>query len=200
MPRISRRAPLLVGAVLAVLVAVPVAADTTGGPINVDYAYGSSADGNSTVQVSHDYLAGEYHMSASTQSTQAITCDDGVTTGELDVSIFGDGTPSSFHFDKKLASASASGTIAARTETLNTCTWEESEGSATMTVSMSFVGSKYVSTTSIRTVSKNPDGTTTTYDGKYMTAVATGTFSIDGVKTTASDARIEHDEMTVKTK
>ena len=198
MPRISRRAPLVVGAALALLVAVPVAADTTGGPTNVDYAVANSPDG-SMVQVSHDYLAGESHLAVSTQWVEPVTCADG-TTGELDISLNGGGVPSTYSFGKQLSSASASGTIPALQDVYNSCTSEQTEDAVSMTVTISLTGSKYTSTTNIRTVTKNPDGTTTTYAGKFTSVTATGTFSINGVTTTASDAQIAHDEMTVKTK
>lgn len=198
MPRLLRRAPILAGAALALLVAIPVAADTTGGPENVDYAWASDASGMYTAQMSHDLLTGEYHLTGNVQTVSVIDC--GGWEGELDVSISGSGVPATFAFGKQLSSASATGTIPAVRDSWNSCTGEQTEEAATMTVAISLTGSRYTSTSTTKTVIKNPDGTTTTYTGKFTQAIATGSFTIDGVKIIPSDARIEHDEMTVKTK
>jgi hypothetical protein len=199
MTRLSRRGPLLVGAVLAVLVASPVAADTTGGPTDVEYAYASSPDGNSDVQVSHDNLAGRYGLWANTTSFEPITCEDGredyITTG-----VNGYGVPTTVSFGKALSSASATGTIPATRSVYNGCTGDSTQVSVSMTVTISLVGSRYTSTTTSRTVTKNPDGTTTTSTGKNTQTIASGSFSIDGVSSVATNAYVAHDVMAVKTK
>src|SRR5437868_4441839 len=157
MQRMIRRAALG-AALLALAIAAPTAADTTGDNGNQDVAYASSDDGATYAELDRDNFTGVVGLVVRVDSSTAITCADS-STGWIYTDFYGSGTPATSSFGRRQSSASASGFLTGTLSTSNTCDNSQTQVNETHAVSLTMTGStKLTTTTTSKTVAHNPDG------------------------------------------
>jgi hypothetical protein len=203
------RVGVAVAASLMVLVAAaaPVAADTIGNTDADRDRLESGAewtDGDATVSASvsivSDAVSGEYVIFVNTFRTEPIVCPD-ESTGFQYTEYGGEGVPDTFAVDKKLASASGSGTVTGTRYVYDDCGnfTEDSDVTVAADVSLTATGAASTSTSSTKTVF--PDGTRETIVTKYTSRAASGHLTVAGSGPHATAfGEIAHLEQSVKTK
>jgi hypothetical protein len=195
MQRLIRRAGFG-AALLALAIATPAAADTTGDNGNQDIAYASAEDGT-YAELDRDNFTGDVGFVVRVESATAITCTD-LSTGWIYMSFYGVGTPATYSFGHRQSSASASGFVTGTRSTTNTCENSETQVDETHAVSLTLTGStKLTTSTTSKTVTHNPDGTRTIFTYKTTQTAANGFVTFDGASTAVTGA-IVHREFSTR--
>jgi hypothetical protein len=198
MHRVTRRAAFG-AALLALAIAAPAAADTTGDNGNLDIAYGSSDDGGTYAELDRDNFTGDVGLVVRVESSTQISCTDS-SAGWIWTSFYGVGTPATYSFGHRQSSASASGFVTGTLSTTNTCENSETQVNETHAVSLRMAGStKLTTTTTTKTVAHNPDGTRTIFTYKTTEAAGVGSVTVDDASTALTGA-IVHREFSTTTK
>lgn len=191
------RRSVISATVLASALAWPALADTTGGPQNMDSAYGFNDGGSLYVEIDRDHLLGTVELFVRDSSATEITCDD-TSAGFIYADFSGRAIPTGVVFGRRQSSASGAADVVGSLIVENTCDGSVVETTESHIVALDLTGSKLTSTTSAKSTTKNPDGTTTVITYKATEAVATGTVSFDGSPSAANGA-IQHRETGVRT-
>jgi hypothetical protein len=191
------RRSVVAATILASALVWPALADTTGGPQNMDIAYGSSDDGTLYVEIDRDNLQGIVALFIHQSSATETTCDD-TSSGFVYEDFYGQATPTGVVFGRRQSSASGSADVVGSLTVQNTCDGSVVQTTESHRAALELSGSKLTTTTSEKTTTKNPDGTTTVTTRKATEAVATGTVSFDGSPSSANGA-IRHQETGIRT-
>jgi hypothetical protein len=195
MQRIVRRAGFG-AALLALAIAMPAAADTTGDNGNQDIAYASAEDGT-YVELDRDNFTGDVLLTVQVESRTPAACVDG-SDGWIETRFYGTGVPETYTFGHRQSSASASGSVTGTLSTTNTCDNSGTQVDETHAVSLTMTGStKLTTTTTSKTVTHNPDGTRTIFTYKTTQTAATGSVTYEGASTALTGA-IVHREFSTR--
>jgi hypothetical protein len=191
------RLSVIAATVLTSALAWPALADTTGGPQNMDIAYGYNDGGSLYVEIDRDNLLGIVELYVHHSSATEITCDD-ASAGFIYEDFYGRAIPTGVVFGRRQSSASGAADVVGSLTVQNTCDGSVVETTESHVAALDLTGSKLTTTTSAKTTTKTPDGTTTVTTYKATEAVASGTVSFDGSPGAANGA-IQHQETGVRT-
>ena len=196
---------LAVASVMTLAVAVPaVFADTfPAGDGNIFAGAGQTEDGSAQVIAQIGTIDGEavHSLSAFTFIVEDVTCSDG-SDGIILTSLNATTDAATVKVDKKLNSATASGTVSGTEETFHSCTDDDVFVDVTRSVSLTLHATGGSRTTSTHTVTKNPDGSTETFNETVTDKFAGGTFAMGSAHFAASElvSVVEHDVFSTTTK
>ena len=197
---------LAVAGVMTLAVAVPaVFADTfPAGDGNIFAGGGQTEDGSAQVIAQIGTVDGEavHSLSAFTFIVEDVTCSDG-SDGIILTSLNATTDAATVKVDKKLNSATASGTVSGSEETFHSCTDDDVIVDVTRECLADPARDRRVErATSTHNVTKNPDGSTETFNETVTDKFAGGTFAMGSAHFTASPlvSVVEHDVYSTSTK
>ncbi len=196
---------LAVASVMTLAVAVPaVFADTF--PVGQGNTYagaGQTEDGSAQVfaQIGTVDGAAVHSLAAFTFIVEDVTCSDG-SDGIILTALNATTDAATVKVDKKLNSATASGTVSGTEETYHSCTDDDVIVDVTRAVSLSLHATGGSSVRKTHNVTKNPDGSTDTFNETVTDKFAGGTFTMGSSHFTASPlvSVVEHDVYSTSTK
>ena len=191
-------ASLALAGTLSLAVAVPaVFADTfPAGHGNIFSGAGATEDGSAQViaLIGTEDGAPVHTLAAFTFIVEDVTCPDG-SDGIILTALNATTDDATIKVDGKLNSATASGTVSGTEETFHSCTDEDVIVDVTRSVTLTLHASGGSRTTKTHTVTKNPDGSTDTFNETLTDNFAGGTFTIGSTHFAASElvSVVEHD-------
>ena len=195
---------LAVAGVFTLVVGVPsVMADTTGGGNADTYqTFGGWSDGDSNVNVGATIgtVNGEsiHVMDIGSFIVQDVTCKKGgkSTAGSILTFIFGESTDATIKIDKALGSATASATMDAQQEVINSCTNKDVITQVTVSATLELTATTGTTTVKSRSVTTFPDGSKETFTDRLDSRDAGGNMSIGSATYPAQFGSIAHDVST----
>jgi len=121
----------------------------------------------------------------------AVTCDDG-SSGTSWTSFYGQ-SPAAVTIDKRLSSASGSGTVTGSTDSYDPCTGEATSVEASYQVAFALHATSGATTSVTKTKQTTPDGRKVIVTSSITDRDATGSVSIDGGAPITPDAgQLQH--------
>ena len=197
----------LTGVAMAVVIlfamgSTVVFADTSGGnDVNVYFVYANDETGpvpaGVTVQLGTIDGVKLTVMEVGTSTYKDITCKGKHKTGELITNVNGRDESAVIKVDRKLATASASATMTMVEDTYNSCTGVETQRETHgVAVSLDLHAVTGVTTTRNHSVTTYPDGSRETFDGRFDSRQAVGTFHVGGTAHSADEGQIQHNVST----
>ena len=192
---------ILAGGLL--VMAGPTAMASTGGGFSADayLAEGEFSDGLNDIDVQAyvgklDGVAAR-QLTVAAFSQQDITCKGKGKAkggpGAILTQVYGVTDSFAITVDHKLGTATASATLTITTDTLNTCTGQETFVDSSVSVALSLQAISGVTSTKSRTETTYPDGSKETQTDKLDSRDAGGTATFKGTTYTVGFGRIGHD-------